>query len=508
MSRQKKSLFKRGFLNFQKRMNYFFSSTWILNFGVVPLLRFCAFLLFPEPTSLRERLFSVTRVLETIFLPLQASLSQHFMLLSRRTLTSSAQAVKVCLLLFFSTPLVIASQNIILSHGEHKLLSVPGLVNFTNGNKDVLGHHHDSAKKTLLLKGQKLGFSEILVWKEDKSQETWRVYVLSKRQHLELYQLVQIFEDMELETHVNGLKVTLKGEITKLTDYQKIHGLKETHGDKLDLEVTLSKELDKTIKARVLRVFFDHYVDSIQCQTQSYQIECVYPADRSIPEKDLERLEKEWKVRFRNRLDESAHANYRVRLKLIQFEQTDGKELSLGLDGLNLTWGDLFQRNFRSIVESNLALLRSHRVEASTLAEPEALVKLGSQAKLKIGSEIPYTQTSQTGAMDTQWKFAGLEVEIELKRAGPHYEIVYTTGFTRPDSGSAVSGNRESSTILIPLDQPLTLFQIHFQSLGKRDTGFPVLKDIPLLGLLFGSSSDERTYKNLTGVIQIEKLSF
>lgn len=503
-NRTKKSLRDGGFRTY-------FCSTWILNLGVVPLLRLATFLLWPIFVFLRWRRFSVTRVLETITLLLTTAIQQLLTLIRRANIALNLSNVKDLALVGVFSLLagqgVQAQQNMLLALGEHREINVLDLDHFINGNREVLNVHHDKEQNTLILKGAMQGFSELFIKRSSGVEERWAVFVLSKKEHLELYQMVEVFESMKLKVVPRGLSLEVKGTLFSRAHYRRVHQVLKQFPNALDLNVNLSEALQKSIIADVYARFFDHFADSIECHFENIYLYCRFDQAHEIPAKDLNDLEEKDFVQFRTRIGVAGQSNYRLKLKLVQLEQTDGRELSLGLDGLNLSWSDIFYRTVRSIVEEKRVILRDQNLEISTLAEPETLVQLGSKAMMKIGSEIPFSQVqAQTGATNTQWKFAGLQVELDLQRKGNQYQVHYKTGFTRPD-GEAISGNRESSTILVTLGRPMAIFNIHFHSIGESESGFPILKDIPILKHLFGSSSKQRTYKSLTGVLSLERES-
>jgi hypothetical protein len=499
----KKSLLKGGF------KKTYFCSTWILNLGVVPLLRLTTFLFWPIFVFLRWRRFSVTRVLETITLLLTTAFQQLLTLFRRANIALKLSNVKefalLCAISFTGPQLLHAQENLLLALGEHREINVLDLQHFINGNREVLNVHHDKERNALILRGAMQGYSELFIKRHSGQEERLAVFVLSKKDHLELYQMAEVFESMRLRVVPKGLSLQVQGTIQTRAHYRRLHQALKQLPNALDLRVEISENVQKVLIADVYRRFFDHFADSIDCHFENISLYCQYEQGHEIPENELLELQGKDFVHFRTKLGVSGQSNYRLKLKLVQLEQTDGREISLGLDGLNLSWADIFYRTVRSIVEEKSVLLRDQNIVISTLAEPETLVQLGSSAMLKIGSEIPFSEIQPTtGATQTQWKFAGLQVDLDLQRKGNHYQVHYKTGFTRPD-GEAISGNRESSTILINPGSPLAIFNIHFQSIGENESGFPVLKNIPILKHLFASSSKQSTYKTLTGVLSLER---
>jgi hypothetical protein len=493
---QKKGLLKEG-----QNVNYF-CSTWILNFGVVPLFLLATFRFCPIFVFLRSLRFSVTRVLDTI--------TQLLTTLSRATLALPRQAVKgfavLLSLLGLFCQVSLASETMVLAIGEHREIKALNLSHYINGNREVLSILHQEEQETLILRGSMQGYSELILHDSNGAARRVSIYVLSKRKHLEIYELAENFTGMGLKVTPTGLGLELKGVVKTINDYRLLHRLIAQHGELLKLELSLDPALSQQIIGHIYRRAFEQFADSIACEVIEHLVECSMEDGHSLSDPLAQEFNKEWFVRIRQRGSSYGVTNYRIKLKLVQLEQTDGRELSLGLDGLDLRYSDLFNRSMRSIIEDNRILLRDKGMSLSTLAEPETLLQLDSKATLKIGAEIPYSTAQPTsGASHTQWKFAGLTIELKLERRNNHYQLAYSTGFTRPD-GQSVSGNRESSTLFIPLDTPIELFRINYQSIGKLESGVPWLKEIPLLGLLFSSSSNEATYKNLTGVITLERV--
>lgn len=488
--------------------DYFFSSTWILNLGVVPLLRFSVLRFLPILVALRCRFSSVTRVLETIIFLLKTTVGRQIASLRRANLTLLRQAVKIFTLIMLGASPLYAADSILLALGEHREIKVLDLEHYANGNREVLSLHHDQAAQTLLLRGETQGYSELIVRSLHTGEKRYHVYVLSKKQHLEIYQLADAFQGMGLRVLPEGLRLKVQGTIKTKEDYLRLHRLNAKHHTGLSLQVKLGEQLQKNLLAELYRNFYQHYADSIECSVEGIHLRCQFSTDHQIPEEVTTHYRESWFVSFSRVPGQSARSNYRVKMKLIQVERLDGQEISFGLDGLNLSWGEIYRKSVASIIQEKQTYLQARNIKLSTLADPETLLRLGTQAEIKIGAEIPYSQAQgNLGQTHTKWKFAGLKVEVKLERNANQYQISYKTGFTRPD-GDAVAGNQESATLFVPLDTPLPLFQVHFQTIGEQERGIPYLKDIPILGHLFKSSTKERNYKTLTGVIQIERESF
>lgn len=509
----KKDRFKQSFQGRKSlKKNYFFSGC-IENLGVVPLFLSWFFLFLPPEALLFFLLFSVTAVLETIKsllnpLPNQQGLTFYKHKLLPRSLDSvKALALGVCFLTATTQGAQTNESTILLSKGEHKELTIRNLVKFTNGNPEVLGFSNEQNSEQIILKGKSVGHSELILWSAAKERQVFQVYVLPKTRHLKLYQIIQSLQSLGLVAKLHGLKIKVSGELENLADYLLFHQIYQKEKRNMESATTLSPKLRKEIISEVYLRFFQEYTDQVRCTELGATISCEYQESETIQKKFIQALEDEYKIVFRSLKGAEALQNYRVRLKLVQFEQLDGKELTLGMSQLNMSLKDLFRTNFNQLLEQNRVILGQHKVQLSTLAEPETIIQSGKDSEIKIGSEIPYQTTSVQGTQ-TEWKFAGLSVKLSLKRFGNFLQVDYETSFTRPDQGQLVSGNKERSTVVIPLDQAVPLFQVTFQTSGNKDEKIPLLGDIPILGRLFRSTNTQKNYKNITGVVHLEKLVF
>ena len=102
------------------------------------------------------------------------------------------------------------------------------------------------------------------------------------------------------------------------------------------------------------------------------------------------------------------------------------------------------------------------------LAEPEVLIKPNINAKLELGSEIPFKQVREEDPF-VDWKFAGLKVNFHITPIGKKLDLKYSTEFTKP-SDTGVSGSKEESNVRIRLNQPIKLFQISYDTNGRVAT--------------------------------------
>jgi hypothetical protein len=220
----------------------------------------------------------------------------------------------------------------------------------------------------------------------------------------------------------------------------------------------------------------------------------------------LKQLASFYRVSFIQQDSRHRHKNYRLKLKLIQLERLDGREIHMGLDKLQASVSDLFVNGIRNMIDKNAVFLQKTQMDLSSLAEPELIVNLNTPQLVEIGSQIPYQNVGVQGATviaPIDWRFAGLKIKTKITESYGKLLFDYETEFSRPVD-QAISGSKEISSALLEVGVPLKIFQIGFQTTSKDRKGIPIISDIPILKHLFESKSDAKTYKQIYGYVVLE----
>ena len=197
---------------------------WIANFGVVPLFLLAAFLFEPAFFAFLALLFSVTHVLETIGQLLYNRLSKNGIntnnLLCFKNLNfkpSFLPSFRPCvkgIFVFLSLIQASYAEDFVLSKGQSITLALPSLEKFNIGNKEVLSYRFNEKDKTLIIRGAKLGTSEVLIWERGLSlPKEHQVFVISKAQEAKFLHLAQLLHSLGLETQVQIPHLKVSGEL-------------------------------------------------------------------------------------------------------------------------------------------------------------------------------------------------------------------------------------------------------------------------------------------------------
>jgi hypothetical protein len=477
------------------------AASWIANLGVVPLLRLAAFLLAPAARWCALRRFSVIAVLEAINISSRNKLyNSNLKLLNVAT---SLFFVKV----FFFLPCVSFAQetpsDVILAKGEQKELHFESLHHFSVGNPEVISYKFIPKTGKILLKGKKVGFTDIVVW-DKKTKKTLSIYVLSKQKFLKTFQLADALKNLNLSIDIKGPIMTASGSLMDFSDYLYLQKIKGQFQDQVFFKISLDLKLRNHIIGQIYKKLYANGFSSVSCQADWLDILCFYEGSSNTD--FLKQISTFYRVSFIQQDSRLRHKNFRLKLKLIQLERLDGREIHLGLDKLQTSVSELFVNGVRNMIDKNAIYLQQSQLDLSSLAEPELVVNLNTPQLIEIGSQIPYQNVGTQGATviaPIDWRFAGLKIKTKISEAYGKMLLDYETEFSRPVD-QAISGSKEISSALLEVGVPMKIFQIGFQTSSKNRQGIPIISDIPILKHLFQSKSDAKTYKQIYGYVILE----
>ncbi len=384
-------------------------------------------------------------------------------------------------------------------------MAVPGLKNFSVGNRDVVSTHVRQGQ--LLVKGRQVGFSDLVVW-DKGGRRSLNVYVLSKTSFLKTIQLTEALKDLNLRLDLKGPLMVVSGEVSRAEDWRYLQHLRRLHQERVVFHAQAAAELRRAMAADVYRDLFAAGLRRVACHMRFLDMECHWEGEAERAAELLASLRERWGVKFVKRASRWSQGNFRLSLKLIQVERLDGQEISFGLSGLRASVGDLFKHGLRKLVEENAVALGESHVRLSTLAEPEALVRVGAPHLVEVGAQIPFQNLRQGEGVvlaPIDWRFAGLKLTTKLEERDGGLALNYETEFTRPvDNG--ISGSREKSSLVVRPGEAYALFKIGYKSDGEERKHWPGLENVPLLRTLFGSRGRHAVYKRIEGYLVLEEV--
>jgi hypothetical protein len=420
-------------------------------------------------------------------------------------LTITPVFVKMFLLVPCASYAQISPSDIVLARGEQKELSFQGLKNFSVGNGDIISYKFQAKSGKLLIKGKKVGYTDLVVW-ANGSKETVSIYVLSKQKFLKTFQLADALKNMDLSIDIKGPVMTASGTLGEFSDYLYLQKIKGQFQDQVFFKINLEAKLRNHIVGQIYKKLYANGFSSVSCQVDFLDLMCFYEGTDNP--NLLKQLASFYRVSFIQQDSRLKHRNYMLKLKLVQLERLDGREIHLGMDRLQTSVKDLFEKGVRTLIDNNMLYLSKSHMDLSSLAEPEIVINLNTPQVIEIGSQIPYQNIAQQGAAviaPIDWRFAGLKIKTKVSESYGKLLLEYETEFSRPVE-QAITGSKEISSALLEIGVPMKVFQIGFQTTSKGRQGIPLLSDIPLLKHLFESKSDQKTYKQIYGYVVLEEV--
>ncbi len=384
-------------------------------------------------------------------------------------------------------------------------MSFQNLKNFSVGNQEVISYKFIPKTGKLLIKGKKVGYTDLVVWNKT-GKEVISIYVLSKQKFLKTFQLADALKNLNLTIDIRGPIMTASGVLSDFSDYLYLQKIKGQFQDQVFFKITLDQKLRNHIVGQVYKKLYANGFSSVSCQADWLDVLCFYEGATNA--EFLKQIASFYRVSFIQQDSRLRHKNYRLKLKLIQLERMDGKEIHLGLDRLQASVSELFVNGIRSLIDKNSVFLQKSQMDLSSLAEPELVVNLNTPQLIEIGSQIPYQNIATQGAAviaPIDWRFAGLKIKTKMTESYGKILLDYETEFTRPVDQS-ISGSKEMSSALLEIGVPMKIFQIGFQTTSKDRKGIPFLSEIPILKHLFESKSDAKTFKQIYGYVVLEEV--
>ncbi|MCY4644471.1 MAG: hypothetical protein OXB88_07620 [Bacteriovoracales bacterium] len=484
---------------------------WMGNLGVVPWFLFLAFLLAPVFFFLLALFVFVFLVRETMGILLKTDPISIFKVPFIATMPSLVKTLSLFLLLLpgIATPLFCApsppTNDRIISIGEHLEVPSQGLRRFSVTAKDVIAYKWLEHRKLFLVEGKKLGYSELIIWNAKNQKSTHRFYVLSKRSFLKIKQIQKTLEGMGLQTSRGGPILVAHGQIFKERDYFILHKILAQNPKNLHLDVGLARPLRNTLIGKAYTILFEELSSGISCTWSNIQITCFYQKEDSLSQEIAKKLKRDYFIRLVAKSLGKAAQNYRIRLLIFQLERTDGKEISLGLDGLRVSSEELFDRGIKAFVAQNGVVLKENHIKVSTLAWPEVLAVPYKESTVEMGADVPYPSKGKDGKEAVNWKFAGIRLKMTLRPHGHLVEVHYLTEVKRPGPKGHIKGGLNRSVSRLHLGKAQEIFQIGLQTVQNQKGSLPWARALPLIGRLFTSSGKGRHFKKIIAYMKVER---
>jgi general secretion pathway protein D len=149
--------------------------------------------------------------------------------------------------------------------------------------------------------------------------------------------------------------------------------------------------------------------------------------------------------------------------------------------------------------------------DVSVLSQPHVVALNNEEARILVGSQVPFTQSTRTGLdvvvdQTVQYRDVGIQLTVIPTINDDGYVTFrilqevssLTTQTVEAALGAQVISTREAETsALVRNGQTVIIGGLIDEADEVVESGIPLLKDIPLLGYLFKSRSTQRTRTEL-----------
>lgn len=199
-----------------------------------------------------------------------------------------------------------------------------------------------------------------------------------------------------------------------------------------------------------------------------------------------------------------------LRAFLIESREHLGSTLGIlpipGDAGVSLQWSPLGIDASTALIPRIRALERDGKLQI--LSEPQVSLRCPGEATLFAGGEIPIRHHTPSYSQ-TQWKNFGLQLQIHALAStseAVRLEVLVENSqldpsLTPPGETPGLLANRMKSQIDASFSVPLVLSGLKMHEKKRTKEGWKWLRDIPLLGLLFGSEESTQTATTISAIL-------
>ena len=158
-----------------------------------------------------------------------------------------------------------------------------------------------------------------------------------------------------------------------------------------------------------------------------------------------------------------------------------------------------------TLLDLELSALETEN-KAEIIASPRVTTANQKEAIIEQGTEFPSNSSSSSGATTVEWKKAVLSLKV-TPHITPDNRVILDLTVTQDTlgkevktgtgTGTAINTQQISTQVLVDNGETLVLGGIYQQTIKKDVTKVPVLGDIPGVGVLFRSSSESNSKREL-----------
>lgn len=340
------------------------------------------------------------------------------------------------------------TQELNLAVGENKTIPANDVKNYSEGTPGIVDVKLTTDASAFIVVGLKAGSTSLLLIKKNGQEVTWTINVFARSPAIVENELKQLLEGYTgVKVRRVGSRLFIEGSVAAESDVKRIQQIASVYGGQVESLVGIGASKDRT--------------------------------------------------------------NIRIDFFFVQYSKDSGYQLGISYPGR--IGGEYIQSNFGRdfVTGTNTAVtnivnqplpgldIASSYGWAKVLKQATVITTNGTDAMLDSGGEQNYqvanglTSTIQKISFGTsvtvQPFFDPVSRELEVK------VVADVSDLTPPASSSPLPGRsvtKLQTVVHMKLGQSLVLSGIRTQDERRKSTGLPLLKDIPIIGVLFGSHAD------------------
>jgi pilus assembly protein CpaC len=348
-------------------------------------------------------------------------------------------------------------EEINLAIGETKTISAVGVKEYSEGVKGIVDVVPTPDGKTFVLTGRKDGVTTLLLLRNDGSQTTYDVSVARKNPVQVEKEVNELLKDTAgIKTRRVGSRVFIEGGVSNDTDLQRINQIAALYQGQVESLVTKGYVSDSKLLIR-LDFFFVQYE-----RTSGYNVGIGWPASVGGTFNNQPVFQDNFQYDFLTKTTTTANA---------------------------------------SVVNQPLPRLdiAARHGWAKVVKQSSVITANGSEALFQSGGEANFLQTVGLATGLVSVKF-GTNVTVLPRFDSNSKDVAIKIGadvadLTAPSTANGPPGRTTTkleTNVTLKLGQALILSGIKTASTRHDVAGLPGLEQIPVLGLLFGSHSQEK----------------
>ncbi len=406
---------------------------------------------------------------------------------------------------------------IILGQGEQRLIKIPDLVRYSLGGNAVKilpiptkKQYHDNA---LLIKGAVIGNSDLWVWKKNNRLEH-RTITVEKNASLpraERDLLKTLAQLEECEIIYSGEKIIVRGTVLTNKERGKISALSRLNPNKIFDETILSDSLVKETKTALKNWLGANNLSNKLIVSQFGNDLWVEGAIKDFEKrKELERqilsLFPITKIKLHSLPDNAPTVYFRVFLLEVKHHTLS----SIGIGWPAQKTGAFTAAPWKLTPSLDLDLTLNfleQNGDLNILSRPELVVRAPGEAEFFAGGELPIKVRNKYTS-NINWKPYGLTLRLKVThsdgeriRLDIHTEISQLDANIGDNQTPGLQSNRMKTQVDAYFGIPLLLSGLLQNSTRKQVQGLPFLKQIPILGSLFGSEDFLQEKSELVAIL-------